>query len=205
MAVLAPVDRLVAAIHHALVEHGLEDLDIGSVMLVIKRQVGVIPIAQDAQALESLALQVDVLDGELVTQLANLSDRGAVELLGAEFLLDLVLDGLAMAIPAGNERGLVALHGLVAQDHVLGDLVHGVAQVDRAVGVRRTVVQDELGVSLILLEQHFVHVVLLPALQALRLSLRQGRPHGELGLGQVHGLLVLVTHEYPFPVLDAQK
>ena len=174
-------------------------------MLVVQREVGVVPIAQHAQALEALALQVDVLNGELVAQLADLGDRRVVELLGAELLLDLVLDGLAMAIPAGNVRRLKALHGLVAVDDVLGDLVHGVAQVDRAVGIRRTVVQDELLVALVLLEHELIHVVLLPALEALRLALRQGRPHGELGLGQVHGLLVLVCHEYPLLVVGANR
>ena len=164
---------------------------------MVEREVGVVPIAQNAQALEALALQVDVLDGELVAELANLSRRGLVELLGAHLGLDLVLDRLAVAVPTGHVRGLITLHGLVAVDHVLGDLVHRVTQVDGAVGIGRTVVQDELLVALVLLEHELVHVVLLPALETLRLALRQGRPHGELGLGQVHGLLVLVCHEYP--------
>ena len=100
VAVLAPVNRLVAAINHALIEHGLEDLD---------------------------------------------------ELLGAELLLDLMLDRLTVAVPTGNIGNLIALHHPVTVDHVLGDLVHGVADVDRAVGVRRAVVQHELFVTLVLL------------------------------------------------------
>ena len=43
VAVLAPMNRLATTIDHALVEHRLEDLDIGGVMLVIKREVGVVP------------------------------------------------------------------------------------------------------------------------------------------------------------------
>ena len=203
MAVLAPVDRLMAAIDHALIEHGLEGLDVGGVVLVVEREIWVVPVAQDAQALEALALQVDVLDSELVAQLADLGNARLVELLRPELLLDLVLDRLAMAVPAGNVRGLIALHGLVAVDHVLGDLVHRVAQVDGAIGVRRAVVEHEFLVALVLLEHELVDMVLLPALQALRLALRQGRPHGELGLGQVHGLLVLVCHEYPLLVMGA--
>ena len=54
--------------------------------------------------------------------------------------------------------------------------------------------QDELLVPLVLLQHLLVDLVLLPALQALRLALRQRRSHGELGLGQVHGLLILVCH-----------
>ncbi len=45
----APMDGLVTAIDHTLIEHGLEDLDVGSVMLVIERQVGVVPVAKHAQ------------------------------------------------------------------------------------------------------------------------------------------------------------
>ena len=203
VAVLAPVHGLMAAIDHAAIEHGLEGLNVSRVVLMVEREVRVIPVAQDAQALEALALQVDVLDGKLVAQLANLRDARLVELLRAEFLLDLVLDGLAVAVPTGDVGGLIALHRLVAVDHVFGDLVHRVAQVDGTVGIRRTVVQHELLVALVLLEHELVDVVLLPALQAIRLALRQGRPHGELGLGQVHGLLVLVCHEYPLLVMDA--
>ena len=151
MAMLAPVNRLVAAIDHALVEHGLKDLDVGGIVLVIKRQVGVVPVAKHAQATEAGLLQLDVLDSELVAKLANLSRGGLIELLGAELLLDLVLDWLAMAIPTGDIGNLIALHHPVTVDHVLGDLVHGVADMDRAVGVRRTVVQHKLLVTLILL------------------------------------------------------
>ena len=151
VAVLAPVNRLVAAINHALVEHGLEDLDVGGVMLVIERQIRVVPIAEHAQATEAGLLQLDVLDSELIAKLADLSRGGLVELLGAELLLDLVLDRLTVAVPTGDIGNLIALHHPVAVDHVLGDLVHGMADVDRAVGVRRAVVQHELLMPLVLL------------------------------------------------------
>mgnify|MGYP000709541213 CR=1 FL=1 len=102
VAVLAPVNRLVAAIDHALIEHGLKDLDVGSIMLVVERQVGVVPVAEHAQTTEASLLQLDVLDSKLVAELADLSRGGLVELLGAELLLDLVLDRLAMAVPTGT-------------------------------------------------------------------------------------------------------
>ena len=151
VAVLAPVDGLVTAIDHALVEHGLEDLDVGGVMLVIERQVGVVPVAKHAQTTEAGLLQLDVLDSELVAKLADLSRGGLVELLGAELFLDLVLDRLTVAVPTGDIGNFAALHHPVTVDHVLGDLIHGMADVDRTVGVRRTVVQHELLVTLVLL------------------------------------------------------
>ena len=56
VAVLAPVDGLMTAIDHALIEHGLEDLDVGGVMLVIERQIRVVPIAEHAQTTEASLL-----------------------------------------------------------------------------------------------------------------------------------------------------
>ena len=140
-----------AAIDHALIEHGLEDLDVGGIVLVIERQIGVIPVAEHAQTTETGLLQLDVLDSELIAKLADLSRGGLVELLGAELLLDLMLNRLTVAVPTGDIGNLIALHHPVAVDHVLGDLVHGMAEVDRAVGVRRAVVQHELLMPLVLL------------------------------------------------------
>ena len=151
VAVLAPVNRLVAAIDHALIEHGLKDLDISGVMLVIERQIRIVPITEHAQATEAGLLQLDVLDSELVAQLANLGSGSLVELLGAELLLDLMLNRLTVAVPTGDIGNFAALHHPVTVDHVLRDLVHGVADVDRAVGVRRAVVQHELLVTRVLL------------------------------------------------------
>ena len=200
MAVLAPVDGLMAAIDHAAVEHGLEDLDVGGIVLMIKRQVRIIPVAEHAQATEAGLLELDVLDSELVAELADLRHRSLIELSGAEFLLNLVLDGLAMAIPTGDIRGLIALHCLIAVDDVLGDLVHGMADVNRAVSIRRTIVQDELLVSLVLFQNLLIDLVVLPVLETLGLGLGKTGTHGKTGLGQVHGLLVLVGHEYPFRI-----
>ena len=198
VAVLAPVNRLVAAIDHALIEHGLKDLDIGSIMLVIERQIGVVPVAEHAQTTEAGLLELDVLDSELVAELTNLGRGGLVELLGAELLLDLVLDRLAVAVPTGDIRNLITLHHPVAVDHVLGDLVHGVADVDRAVGVRRTVVQHELLMTLVLLQNLLVDLVVLPVLESLGLGLGKTGTHGKTGFGQIHRLLVLVCHGTPF-------
>ena len=145
------MNRLVATIDHALIEHGLEDLDVGGIMLVIERQIRVVPVAEYAQATEAGLLQLDVLDCELVAELTNLGRGGLVELLGAELLLDLVLNRLTVAVPTGDIGNFAALHHPVTVDHVLGNLVHGVADVDRTVGVRRAVVQHELLVTLVLL------------------------------------------------------
>ena len=198
MAVLAPVDGLVTAIDHALIEHGLKDLDVSGVVLVIERQIGVVPVAEHAQAAETGLLQLDVLDSELVAELADLSRGSLVELLGAELLLDLVLDRLTVAVPTGDIGNFAALHHPVTVDHVLGDLVHGVADVDRTVGVRRAVVQHELLMTLVLLQNLLVDLVVLPVLESLGLGLGKTGTHGKSGFGQIHRLLVLVCHGTPF-------
>ena len=198
VAVLAPVDGLMTAIDHALVEHGLEDLNVGGVMLVIERQIRVVPVAEHAQTTEASLLELDVLDSELVAKLADLSRGGLVELLGAELFLDLVLDRLTVAVPTGDIGNFAALHHPVTVDHVLGDLVHGMADVDRTVGVRRTVVQHELLVTLVLLQNLLVDLVVLPVLESLGLRLGKTGTHGKTGLGQIHRLLVLVCHGTPF-------
>ena len=203
VAMFAPVNGLMPAVHQAFVEHGLEDLDISSIVLVIQRQIGIIPIAEHTQTTETCLLQLDVLNSKLIAELADLGRGGLVELLGTELLLNLMLNGLTVAIPTGDVRDLATLHHPVTVDHVFRDLVHGVTDVDRTVGVRRTVMKHKLLVTLVLLQNLLVDLVVLPVLKPFGLGLGKTGSHGEPGLRQVHGLLVLVCHEYPFPVANA--
>ena len=82
-----------------------------------------------------------------------------------------MLDGLAVAVPAGHVgREEPALRmGLVHE--VLEDLVEGMADMDGAVGVRRAVVQDEGLAVLVLLENLLVDMLFFPLGQTLRLAL----------------------------------
>ena len=135
------------------------------------------PVADDAEALELLALHVDPVRGELAALVAELVDRHLVLVpaLGAVLLLDLPLDRQAVAVPARHVVGIVAEH-LRFDDEILEDLVERVADMDVAVGVGRAVMQHELRAALrpfwrrLLVE---VHVV--PALQQSRLALGQAR------------------------------
>jgi hypothetical protein len=78
----------------------------------IHRQVGIGPVAGDAEALELLALDVDPAFGELAAFLAELDDVDLVlvQALGAVLLLDLPLDGQAVAVPAGDVARCLAHH-----------------------------------------------------------------------------------------------
>ena len=185
VAMLAPVHRLVATVDHAAVEHGLEDLDVGGVMLMVQRQIRVVPVAQHAEPAEAGLLELDVLDSELVAHLANLLNGRLVELLRAELRLNLVLNGLAVAVPTGDVGHIATPHRPITVDEVLRNLVHGVADVNRAVRIRRAVMKHEGGMALVLLEGELVNALLVPLRQTDGLALGKAAPHGEVGFGKV--------------------
>ena len=106
----------------------------------IHRQVGVVPVAEHAEADEVLALLVDLLVGVFAAGLAKLIGLDLDTDL-ADAFLDLVLDGQAVAIPAGHVGRVFTVQRARLDDHVLEDLVDRVADVDVAVGVGRAIVQ----------------------------------------------------------------
>ena len=194
----APHHRLRAAIERAVrgeLHQLARDLRLGR---KAHRRVGMIPVALDAEPLELLALHVEPVLGIGAAFLAERDHRlgiGQVRLLlvlGAVVLfLDLPFDRQAVAVPARHVVGVVAEHLLAARHHVLQDLVERVADVDVAVGVGRAVVQHELVAALRGLAQALVEIELLPALEQLRLLLRQAGAHREFGLRQEQRLAVV--------------
>ena len=99
-------------------------------------------------------------------------------------LLDLPLDGKTVTVPARHVVGILAHHGLGSADHVFQDLVERVPDMEMPVGIRRAVMKHELGLPLPLFAQALIKPHLGPALQELRLALRQTRLHRKLRLGQ---------------------
>ena len=192
MAVGAPVDGLAAAVDRAFQVQILEDLHVAGLVVRNEREVGVFPVGVHAEALETVALDVDVLLGPLAAALAQLHLGDLGHLLWPERHLNHVLDGLAMAVPSGDVGSEVPALGMAFDDEVLQDLVEGVTDVDGAVGVGRPVVQHEGLAVGVLLQHAAVDVHLLPCGEPLRLAGRQVPAHGEIGLGQVHGVLVAV-------------
>ena len=194
----APHHRLRAAIEQPVGDE-FEDLA-GDLRLggIAHRQIGMIPIAGDAQALELLALHVDPVLGIGAAFAAERDDRFGIgevglglALLAIVLLLDLPLDRQAVAVPAGHVVRVLARHLLRADHDVLQDLVEGVADVDVAVGVGRAVVQDEFRPSLARLAQRGIEILARPARQNLRLLLRQAGAHGKVGLRQKQGLRIV--------------
>ena len=96
-----------------------------------------------------------------------------------------------MGVPAGNIGGLKAGHVPVLDNDVLQDLVHGRADVDIAVGVGRAVVEDKPGLTGVPADHGVIEVFPVHFPQHVGLPLGQARPHGEVSLGQMDGLVVI--------------
>ena len=137
----APVDRLESAIDEALLEEAVERLESASLVVAGHGLVGLVPAAEAADALKLRGLQIDVL---LRVGAAGIEDVGNrhLQLFAAELLVDLDLDGQAVAVVAGDVGGVEAGHGLRLDDEVFESLVQRVAKVNGAVGVGRAVVEQ---------------------------------------------------------------
>ena len=187
-AVDAPVDRFLAAVDEVLLDELPEGADDSRLVGVAHRQVRLLPGAEDAEATESVALNVDVLLGVLpagAAQLHHWRRRRAVPLAPRQLAFDLQLDGQAVAVPPRDVRRVEPRHGARADDDVLQDLVERGADVDLAVRVRRSVVQDVAGCPGAVLTDLPVQIGRFPAGDHLRFSGRQARLHAEGGLRQV--------------------
>ncbi len=159
--------------------------------------VTLVPVAQDGQALELLALDIDPFGGVFAAGLAELGGGHLVLLaaLGAELFFDLPLDRQAVAIPARHVVDVVAHQELRTDDEVLEDLVQRVADMDGAVGVGRAVVQHEQGrAGRLAGATHRVEQTgLIPLLEHFRLQLGQAGTHREFGFGQEDGLAIVAA------------
>ena len=149
----------------------------------VHRQIGMRPVGADPQSLELFALDVHPVLGIGAALGSKLADRDLilVELLLSILLLHLPLDRKPVAVPARNIRGILAEQGLGAHDHVLDRMVERMADVDVAVGVGRTVVEDELLAPGAVLANLLVQSFGFPALKDRRLLLRQPGLHRKVG------------------------
>nr|GEU28492.1 hypothetical protein [Tanacetum cinerariifolium] len=169
LAVEAPVHRFQAAVHIAFFQQLAERAQFVGLVRVVHGQIRILPLAQHAQADKVLALAVDLL--ERVG--AGLGQHfGRRQVFAVQFF-DLDFDRHAVAIPARHVGRVEAGQRARLDHHVLEDLVDRVAQVDVAVGVRRTVMQDEFRTAGGGLAHALVDFLFLPLLHPLRLALGQ--------------------------------
>ena len=155
----------------------------------VHRQIGIEPISEYAEPDEVLALPLDLALRVIAAQLA---ERIGFDVL-AVLLLDLVLDRQAMAIPTRDVRRIVSGKRTRLDDDVLENLIDRVPNMDVAVGIGRSVVQDKLRPSLGCGANALVEFALLPLDNPRRLSLGEIAAHRKCGIGKIEGVLV-VSH-----------
>ena len=162
------------------------------------RRVGMLPVADDAEAFELLALHGEPVLGigaaflaERDHRLRVLQVRLLLALGAVVLLLDLPFDRQAVTVPARHVIGIETEHLLRARDDVLEHLVERGADVDVAVRVGRAIVQDELGALLRGGAELLIEPLAVPALEELRLFLRQAGAHREIRLRQEQGLGII--------------
>ena len=186
----APVDRLRPLVHRAALHEPAELAQDAGLVVERHRPVRVLPVAQHAEALELLPLDVDELRRVLPAE-AALVPRGDRPLLRPEGLVHLVLDRQAVAVPAGDVEGEGTGHRPVLDDHVLEDLVQRVPDVDVPVRIRGAVVQDEGGAPFPVLRHPPVQAHPFPPGERRGLPLGEVGPHREFRLRQVERFLVV--------------
>ena len=148
-----------------------------------------LPVAHDTKTLEAAHLLLDEVLSELLAGLPELRHGQILVqlLLGG---LDGTLNGQTVVVPAGDVGGVVAHHGVGADDEVLQGLIQGVTHVDIAVGEGRAVVKHEPGQILVLFQHGIVEILLLPTLQHSGLSVGKTGLHGEVRLRGDDGVFV---------------
>ena len=151
----------------------------GSFVVGGHRQVRVLPVAEDAETLELLALDFDPFLGVSPALLADLG-LAHLALSLAEFLVDLQFDRQTVAVPARHVRGVEALHTLALDDDILEDLVQRVADMNVAVGIGRAIVQGEVRFTGGRFADFAVQFKLSPALHDFRFALWQVAAHREI-------------------------
>ena len=189
-AIGAPVNRLVAFDHMAVGHDPPERTDDVGLEPVVHGQVRIVPVPQHAQAHEVRALAVHLLAGIVAARLAEI---GGADLSAglAHLLLHLQFDGQPVAVPARHIGRIEAVKSAALDDNVLEHLVDRMADVNLAVGVGRTVVQDENRAACGPGADGLVEALVLPAFEHFRFALGKVAPHRESGLRKVKGALVI--------------
>ena len=190
-AIGAPVHRFVAALQVAVGDDAAKGAHDVGLVAEIHGEIGMLPVAEHAQPDEIDALAFHLGARVFAAGLAELVGRHLAAGL-ADFLFHRQLDRQTVAIPAGHEGNVEAIQQLGLDDNVLEDLVDGVTDVNVAVGVRRTVVQDVLRPSGARLAHATIEVRLLPIFQRLGLARGQVGLHRKIRARKVQGVLVIV-------------
>ncbi len=184
------MDRLLALVETAVFGEGRQLAGGDPFIDIVHGEIGVVPFSHDAQAFELLPLHLHEFCRILAAQLAHFG-LGDLVLLRTQVLLHLQLDGQPVAVPSRDVGCFEAAHAFAFQDDVLQDLVEGMANVDMAVGIGRTVMEYVFRfipacVSHFVIESHA-----LPFSQNLHFFLCEIGFHGKAGNRQVQGVFIV--------------
>ncbi len=191
----APVDRFVALHQVTVLGNLAQGADGVGFNHGIHGEVGIVPIADHTEAHEIALLALDLLGGVFAALLAEGFEIDLFTRL-ADLLLDIVLDGQTVAVPAGHIGRVISRQDPRLDDDVLEHLVDRVTDVNVAIGVGRAIVKNEFVATDARRAQLAVQVEPLgvgrvPFFQHVRLPLGQVGLHGETGFRQVEGRLVV--------------
>jgi hypothetical protein len=139
LTVEAPVDGLQSAIQIALLQQHAERADFLRLVAKGHRRIRMLPVAQDAEALELRLLPRDLLGCIGTAEAQRFFHRQML----AMCLFDLHLDWHAMAIPARHVGRVETRHRPALDNEILQYLVERVADVDIGVRIGRAIVQHE--------------------------------------------------------------
>ena len=167
-----------------------EDFEDAGLVFGVEGEVGVFVVAEDAEALEGVGLEFDVFHGVVVALFADFV-LGEFAEFWAEGFLDGGFDGEAVAIPAGDVGGIVALHGAEFDDDVFEDFVDEVAHVDVAVGVGGAVVEDPFAFGVLARADLLVEFLVLPLFDHGGFARGEVGFHVEVGFGEVEGVFIV--------------
>ena len=153
----------------------------------VHRTVRLVPLSEYAHAFEVGHLLGDLFGGKGAAFSLNFVARQV----SAVQFFDGVFNRQTMAIPARDVLRIHALELARLDDHVLQNLVGGMANVQLPVGIRRAIVQDEFGCAVARIAQFFIDAFFVPFLHPARLALGQVAAHGEGRIGQVQGAAIV--------------
>ncbi len=165
-----------------------------------QRNIRVIPIAQTAKTLEFIALVVNVGQGKVTANFAQLNVRNGIAVFYAGFFAGFQFRRQSMCIPARYIRCLITGHILRPNNNVLQGLVKRCAKMNVTVGIRRAIMQDKDRFPFVLFHDLPIQVLFFPRRQRFRFPLRQVCLHGKVRFWQVqsafviHQIFILLQH-----------
>ena len=156
-------------------------------VMVRHGQIGIVPLAQDPEALEISCLSFQGLRRVFTTG-ALIATGGMLAFLAPSFAVDIQLDRQSMAVVPRNVRRIEAHHRARLDDKVFQDLVQCCAEMNIGIRVRRAVVKDEFLSAGRDRRESRRRAQLGPFLQSGRFALGQIRLLRKAGLRKVDGL-----------------